>query len=261
MRNSDFYFEFNPYHPLIALPKGAHLGQLIPGDDGDTMYRIVRNGSQVIGDQPQPVDEIFAMTNNGEIHGMVSAGRNIVPLFMRSAVDVDEYRGGRLTIFDGAGYHQYVIQTNSNKPAGDGFVNLTLTRALISTIAPRDADDAPQIMLTRNPYAAVVPSTATAKGANVLVAGISIVPVPKEYYFLALVRGISTVTLAHDVSDPDHTGHRAITKVEPVTLSAKRIARVGLVTHPAQQKIGHLMEHGPLLMKHERDTLARISLI
>ena len=254
---TDFYFEFSPYQPLISLPKGAYLGQLIVDDYSDTMYRIVRNGSQVITAQPQPVDESFSAVHTAKIRGAVGAGRNIVPLDMHGAVEVDVYRGGRLTVFDGEHYHQYHVQTNSGKTAGDGFINLTLTRNLITSIVPKES---PQVLLTKNPYSAVVPSTVLDDSANTLVAGFSVVAVPKEYYFLALVRGISVVTLAHDITE-EHRGQRAITKVEPLVLANNRIARVGLVEHPAQQTLGHLMEEKFISIEDGRDTLARLTLV
>ena len=256
----DFYFEFSPYVPLISLPQGARLGQLIAGDDGDTMYRIVRNGAQVISAQPQPVDEAFSMVHHGEIRSSINAGRNIIPLYMHGAVEVNEYLGGHLAIFDGEHYHQYHVQSNSNKATGDGSINLTLSRGLVTSIVSNASMDAPQVMLLKNPYSAVVPSSVLDNAANNVVAGFSIVPVPKDYYFLALVRGVTAVTLAHDITD-EMRGQRAITKVESTVMSNNRIARVGLVTHPAQQTIGHLMEPTPIPVDSGRDTLARITLI
>lgn len=201
------FHRFSPWEPRAELPDGAFLGQVLETDTMDNAaYRVMRNGSTAIGDEPTIMEMRYTEVTDDPISG----NSNIeLPYdegsdFLQIRSDSGPFTENQFTnglLYKAAGdSHTFgqlslVIYNKPSTPFESSFnyeTSFNIDPPLLS-----DWVGDPSGNLVMHPLNGVTAATRR----HGIVCGVTVCAVPAEFYFLGLVRG-SVYLETEDITQP-----------------------------------------------------------
>ena len=199
----------NPFLPSDAIPIGARLGETVPAPKSSPMdeFRVLRNGgtAAVAYDLQEANTTIIQRpdgSGNADVGDAVRGDTAVTFDSNNAGLTVDQFVGGTLILQDSTLVPtSYVISGNTATATGATRVTVYLSHGLLYSV---DVDTTVQML------ASTYNNCQQSNASSAQAAGIPLVAIPANEYYLGVNKGICPVKL-----NADHTAgadNKAITK-------------------------------------------------